>query len=800
MRLFASHHDSSDFSLIDKNIPLLGVKVEGELIDFLGKVKITQKFRNNYDHSIEARYMFNLNEKSSVTGMSMIIDGKRLTSQIKEAFTARREYDQAIQNKQTGGLLTKGSNGIYTVNVGNIGVHEEVDIELEYLTELETSSQNELKFLLPTNISPKYNDPHKTLNDLTADEEIFSNLEYTTSTPFTFQLSLNWTSQQKIQRVYSLTNDIKVTPISENHVNIRSETIPSRGDFNLFLRTAEINPSLYVQRSDKEVFLMFTPRIPDIVAPTAGKEFIIVLDRSGSMDSYMGHWSGRNSAFSSKMSIAKEATKLFVESLPPGSSFNVVSFGSTYELLFPEPVPFTEENHLAAIQAIDQFEADLGGTVLYQCLHDLLVKGNSGDIKTEPKTIILLTDGDVTNVDAVVSMVARHRDQARIFSIGIGQDVNRFLVESIARVSNAYSEVLVDSPDIGSAVLKMLEASSKDFFHAPILTLNDREILLEKTIYPNHFVTFFQKMSPAEFDRLTTIELSALQASTSQRVSWFFAIPDGQQQRSSSWITQLYAADRIRSLEDRSNYDEAEYDAEIIALSVEYQVMSSRTSFVVIDDTRRDYLDGEPLTVDVPQFNSFAYSDSASDLLLLDVTPLSIGVEVAGGELMKIIHRNTVIPTRREEVFTSRMDNQSTVLIRIFEGERALTKDNRLLGSLELADLPPTPAGAIDIVVTLEVDPNGELLVNVNERLSGIDKGMTIDQTRLSDQEIEQMIIAAEKFEAQDQLALQSLHTHPEDPVAAAKGITRKQPTLSVSAADRDGIYPNLDPDFDFEL
>jgi Ca-activated chloride channel family protein len=104
----------------DEKIPLQAIGIDGEMIDFLGKVKVTQRFKNTYESNIEAKYMFDLDTRSTVVGMSMIIGERKLVNEIKEKAEARQTYEQAIADHKTTGLLVKASNGIYTVNVGNI--------------------------------------------------------------------------------------------------------------------------------------------------------------------------------------------------------------------------------------------------------------------------------------------------------------------------------------------------------------------------------------------------------------------------------------------------------------------------------------------------------------------------------------------------------------------------------------------------------------------------------------------------------------------------------------------------------
>ena len=398
-----------DFGLLiagkNTKVPLREVTVKAQLRGYLVGLNSTLKYSNDSSDPVEVVFRFPVEESYAVVGLEARIGGKRIKAEIREKEEAKQMYDDAMASGLTAALAEEKSGDIFSISLGNLPPKSEAELELKLAGELGVDAEGAVRFSLPAVLKPRYTPSGSTdpLKPLGAGPE--SNIAHG-SVPAIFKFEMEAVDETLISYISSPTHTITTQAKSGGiHVTL-GNAVPLDKDLVVLVHLNEPHspkaiPELGDRKQSQKKF-MGSPAVmlnffPKFETKKAACEFVFIVDRSGSMMGAFIH-------------SASETLVLFLKSIPPGCSFNIIGFGSSYTSLFPSSVPYNQENLDVAIKHAESLQADLGGTELLSPLKHVFGQPLLPGL---PRQVFVLTDGSVSNTNACIQEVRNNVKHSR---------------------------------------------------------------------------------------------------------------------------------------------------------------------------------------------------------------------------------------------------------------------------------------------------------------------------------------------------------------------------------------------------
>jgi Ca-activated chloride channel family protein len=564
-------------SLSDQ-IALRGVRLEAELAGMSLKATLEQTFVNLESKAIEAVYTFPVPETAAVCGFEAVTSDCVLTAEIDEANAALKQYDDAIAAGDAAFMLEQVRPDVFSARVGNLKPQQAVKIKISYVAPLDRVDRS-LRVRFPTTIAPRYasvagsGDILQTVIDADA-----LNPPHVLAVPYGLEMRVDVRLGSDVRTISSLTHAIKVG---------RSGTEPNDWSVEFAGRLAEMDRDVVLQIDlERETVpqvqvasgpdganylaVTFLPEFDiDESAAAHASETVFMLDCSGSMAG-------------DSISQATTALGLCLRSLSPGDAFNICRFGSSYKLLSPEPLPYSEATLKQALAFI-RCGADLGGTEIYAPLKAFL---SMPPTVGEVRNVILLTDGQVSNEPELIDLARQFRTTNRLLTFGIGSAASGFLVRQLARVTSGAAEFISGAERIEDKVLRTFSRIASP----PVTQIEvnwggvDVQTVAEiPPVFDGDILTAFARTT----DKLPqSVSLSCCLPTGTK--TWTIPVPGSASHHAT--IPLQWARSMIESLEDqagpvtsRTAKHESSCVRRLIDLSKQSGVLCSRTAFVVVE-------------------------------------------------------------------------------------------------------------------------------------------------------------------------------------------------------------------------
>src|SRR5882762_10507566 len=582
--------------------PLKHTDVKAQISGFLSRVVVTQKFENPFKEKIEAVYTFPLPQNAAVDDMTMVVGERTVRGKILRREEALAVYEAAKANGQTASLLDQERPHVFTQSVANILPGEQIKITISYVETLKYEDGS-YEFVFPMVVGPRYVPGTPTGaqgNGFAPDTNEVPDASRVTPQPVPegmraghdVSIDVSLDAGVPIDALDSKTHEVTVDRPDGHRAVVRLKdqaAIPNK-DFILRYDVAgkKIEDALLTHSSDKGGFFTLILQPPDgvTVADVTPKELVFVLDTSGSMSGF-------------PIEKAKETMMLALDNLYPYDTFNLITFSGDEHILFPEPVPATKDN-LAKAQAFLESRTGGGGTEMMKAIKASM---DPSDAQGHVRIVVFMTDGYVGNDMEIIGEVQKHPN-ARVFAFGIGNSVNRFLLDGMARYGRGEVEYVGLNDDGSAAARRFYER-----VRSPLLTdiSVDWDGLPVADVYPKNVPDLFGAKPVIVTGRYSgngrgTIHLKGKMSGRdfSREIPVDFSNP-----QTHDVLATLWARTRVDDLMSQ-DFNGAQRGAmkedvkqNIVQLGLDYRLMTQFTSFVAVEEMIVTD-GGQPRRIDVP--------------------------------------------------------------------------------------------------------------------------------------------------------------------------------------------------------